>query len=190
MKQIYKDLCSGSSEKYWKNEGNNKRMQNYNKLSKSLKIVKQIIKLLIIIYFIILSTNSIFCLYDRLICCNNEVNLLSFVDFRKFLLDTYIATFIIFVFVVLYISRKKKDSLNNIINIFMISLLFLPVSILVVYNFVVLGSLMRSFYLLVVFSVVIFIINQLTNRIDKLYNLAVGNMEMNRKGDKKVCKEK
>ena len=49
---------------------------------------------------------------------------------------------------------------------------------------------MSSFYLLVVFVVVNLIINQLTNRIDKLYDVAVGNIEMNRKGDKKVCKGK
>ena len=49
---------------------------------------------------------------------------------------------------------------------------------------------MSSFYLLVVFSVVVIIINQLTNRIDKLYDIAVGSNETKDKGGKKICKVK
>ena len=105
-------------------------------------------------------------------------------------MDVYIATFIITSFVVLYFSRKQKYSFNKFIYIIVNSLLFLPVSALLIYNFVALGSLMSSFYLLVVFSVVVIIINQLTNRIDKLYNIAVGSNETKDKGGKKICKGK
>ena len=114
----------------------------------------------------------------------------NFVNFRGFILDVYIATFIITSFVVLYFSRKKNYSFMKVIYIIVNSLLFLPVSALLVYNFVILGSLMSSFYLLVVFSVVIFVINQLTTKIDKLYDIAVGNNEIKEKGGKKICKEK
>ena len=69
-------------------------------------------------------------------------------------------------------------------------LLFLPVSALLIYNFVELKSLMSSFYLLVVFSVLMIIINQLTNRIDRLYDIAVGSNEIKEKKGKKICKEK
>ena len=187
---MYEDLCSGSSEKYWRSEGNNKRMRSYHKLSEILKITKNILLIGLAIYCVILATNSIFCLHDKFICCDTEISILSFINFRNFVLDIYIATFIIALFVVLYFSRKQKYSMKQVINVIANSLLFLPVSSLLVYNFVVLGSLMSSFYLLVVFVVVNLIINQLTNRIDKLYDVAVGNIEMNRKGDKKVCKGK
>ena len=69
------------------------------------------------------------------------------------------------------------------------NLLFLPISALLIYNFVVLGSLMTNFYLLVVFVVIMFIINQLTTRVDKLYSIAVGEVNENRKGENKVCKK-
>ena len=72
----------------------------------------------------------------------------------------------------------------------MSGLLFLPVSALLIYNFVALKSLMSSFYLLVVFSVLMIIINQLTNRIDRLYDIAVGSNEIKEKKGKKICKEK
>ena len=187
---MFKDLYGGSSEKYWKNEGNNKRMRNYCKLSKILKIVKFILIFALALYCIMLSSDSIFCLYDKLICCDTNINLLNFIDFKKFVIDIYIVTFIISLFVVLYYGRKQKYSLKKIIFIILNSLTFLPIAVLLVYNFVVLGSLMSSFYLLVVFSVVIFIINQLTSRIDRLFEIAVGSIEINGKGDKKVCKGK
>ena len=183
-------MCSGSSEKYWRDEGNNKRMRSYHKVSKILNILKYILIVGLAFYFVVLATNSIYCLFDRYVCCNNEISLLSFIDFKGFVLDVYIATFIITSFVVLYFSRKQKYSFNKFIYIIVNSLLFLPVSALLIYNFVALGSLMSSFYLLVVFSVVVIIINQLTNRIDKLYNIAVGSNETKDKGGKKICKGK
>lgn len=71
-------------------------------------------------------------------------------------------------------------------------LLFLPISALLTYNFMLLGSLMRSFYLVVAVAVVIFFIESLAKRIDRLYELAVGSTDenKNRKGDNKVCKKK
>ena len=98
-------MCSESSEKYWCDEGNNKRMRSYYKLSKILKVIKYLLILGLILYFIILATNSIFCLFDKYICCEKELTLLSYVDFKKFILDIYIVTFIITLFVVLYLSR-------------------------------------------------------------------------------------
>lgn len=183
-------MCSESSEKYWCDEGNNKRMRTYYKLSKILKIIKCLLILGLILYCIILTTNSIFCLFDKYICCEKELTLLSYVDFKKFILDIYIVTFIITLFVVLYLSRKQRYSLNKIFCILVSSLLFLPVSALLIYNFVALKSLMSSFYLLVVFSVLMTIINQLTNRIDRLYDIAVGSNEIKERKGKKICKEK
>ncbi len=189
MKQVLKDLCSGSSEKYWKDEGNNRRMRKYHKLSKILKIVRYILISALVIYILRISTNSLICLFDRMTCCNNELTLLSLIDFKEFIYDVYIATFIIASFVVFYIIRSKKYSLKEVAILLMEILLILPVSVLLVYNFVILDSFMRCFYLLVVFSVVMILINQLTNRIDRLYDIAVGSIQLNRKGDK-VCKGK
>lgn len=68
-------------------------------------------------------------------------------------------------------------------------LLFLPVSALLIYNFVTLKSLMSSFYLLVVFSILMIIINQLTNRIDRLYNIAVGSNEIKKRKERKYARK-
>lgn len=162
-------------------------MRKYHKFSEILRIVRYILILSLVIYILVICTNSLIYLFDRTVHYNNELNISSLIDFKKFIVDVYIATTIIASFVVFYISRLKKCSLNKNIFLLMNTLLILPVSVLLIYNFVVLGSFMRCFYLLVVFSVVMIIINQLTNRIDKLYDIAVG--QINRKGDK-VCKGK
>ncbi|MBE5820839.1 MAG: hypothetical protein E7310_08610 [Clostridiales bacterium] len=186
---MYKDLCSGSSEQYWREEGNNKRMRNYHKISEVLKIFKYVLMIALTFYCVVICTNSLFCLYDKFICCDEVIDLLTFINFKDFVLDIYIATFIITSFVVLYFGRKNKYSRKKFISILMNNLLFLPISALLIYNFVVLGSLMTNFYLLVVFVVIMFIINQLTTRVDKLYSIAVGEVNENRKGDNKVCKK-
>ena len=112
--------------------------------------------------------------------------------FKKFVYDTYIITFIMSLFVVLYVSRKRKYSLKKIVLIMIKGLLFLPISSLLTYNFVMLGSLMRSFYLAVIIAVLVFAIDFLIKRIDSLYDLAVGSTDVNknRKGESKVCKKK
>lgn len=182
-------MYSRSSEKYWSSEGNNKRMRNYHKVSIGLKILKYILMIAITFYCVVICTNSLFCLYDKMLCCDSAIDLLTFINFKDFVLDIYIATFIIISFVVLYFGRKENYSTKKFIQILMNSLLFLPVSALLIYNFVVLGSLMLNFYLLVIFVVMIFIVNQLESRIDKLYNIAVGEVRENRKGENKICKK-
>lgn len=51
---------------------------------------------------------------------------------------------------------------------------------------------MSSFYLLVLYVVVTSVIGFVSKRIDTLYDIAVGSVEVNknRKGDKKLCKGK
>lgn len=192
VKQFYEDLYSSSSEKYWCNEGNNKRMRIYHKVSTIIKIIKNVFMLGLIIYCLYLSTNTIFCLFDRMNCCNAAQIQTSLVDLKKIVFDTYAITFIMMLFVVFYFSRKNKYSIKKISSMIAEGLLFLPISALLTYNFMLLGSLMRSFYLVVAVAVVIFFIESLAKRIDRLYELAVGSTDenKNRKGDNKVCKKK
>lgn len=171
-------------------------MRSYHKLSIVLKNIKYVLLLGVIIYCLYLSTNTIFCLFDKLGCCNDELTLLSMIDLRKFVFNTYTITFIMMLFVVLYYGKRNKLSMKKIIAIIGMSLLFLPISALLNYNFMILGSLMCSFYLFVVTVVIVLSIDFIRNKIDKLYELAVGGKEevnevdKNRKGDNKKCKRK
>lgn len=171
-------------------------MQTYHKLSIIMKYLKIILILLIIVYCLYLSTNTIFCLFDRLACCNNDVSLANLIDLRKFVFNTYIITFVMMLFIVTYFGRKNRLNCNNIIKSFIKTILFLPISALLNYNFMILGSLMSSFYLVVVVAVIIISIDFVSKRIDRLYDVAVNGKEVkevvdkNGKGDNKKCKKK
>lgn len=171
-------------------------MRNYHKLSFVLKIIKSLLLLIVIGYCLYLSTDTIFCLFDRLNCCKNEIAILNLLNFKKMIINNYIITFVMMLFVVFYYGRKNKLSIKRLFSIINLSLLFLPISSLLNYNFMILGSLMCSFYLFVVILVVVLIIDFIKNRIDKLYNVAVGSNEevndvyKNRKGENKKCKKK
>lgn len=196
VKQFYKDLFSSSCEDYWSDEGNNKRMQNYHKLSITLKYIKYLLILGLIIYGVYLSTNTIFCLFDKMICCDNDMILLSLINIKKFVFNTYIMTFVIFLFLVVYFGIRRKLNLKQILKLILVSLTFLPMSALLNYNFMILGSLMRSFYLVVVVAVIILSIDYILKRINRLYDLAVNEtavnivVNKNGKGDNRKCKKK
>lgn len=196
IKQFYRDLFNSSAEEYWKDEGNNKRMQFYHKLSIIMKYLKVVLIFLIIIYCLYLSTNTIFSIFDNFNCLNNNANLIKLIDLRKFVLNTYIITFVIMMFLVVYYGKKNNLNCKNIINTLIKSILFLPCSALLNYNFMILGSLMRSFYLVVVVAVIILSIDYILKRINRLYDLAVNGtavnivVNKNGKGDNKKCKKK
>ena len=196
IKQFYRDLFNSSAEEYWKDEGNNKRMQFYHKLSIIMKYLKVVLIFLIIIYCLYLSTNTIFSIFDNFNCLNNNANLIKLIDLRKFVLNTYIITFVIMMFLVVYYGKKNNLNCKNIINTLIKSILFLPCSALLNYNFMILGSLMRSFYLVVVVAVIILSIDYILKRINRLYDLAVNEtavnivVNKNGKGDNKKCKKK
>ncbi len=196
IKQFYRDLFNSSAEEYWKDEGNNKRMQFYHKLSIIMKSLKVVLIFLIIIYCLYLSTNTIFSIFDNFNCLNNNANLIKLIDLRKFVLNTYIITFVIMMFLVVYYGKKNNLNCKNIINTLIKSILFLPCSALLNYNFMILGSLMRSFYLVVVVAVIILSIDYILKRINRLYDLAVNGtavnivVNKNGKGDNKKCKKK
>lgn len=182
---------SSSSEKYWSEEGNNKRMQSYYKFSKYLNVFDHIITLILMLYILYLCTTSLFCLFDKITCCNN-MEILNQLNFKTMVFNTYKITFIITVLLVIYYSRKNKYTVKKVISSIFNGLLFLPISVLLIYNCMMLGSLMRSFYLLVVFVVITFVTNSISSRINNLHDIAVGSIEVekNRKGDKKLCKGK
>ncbi len=168
-------------------------MQDYHKFSIVMKYLKFILVLLLLVYCLYLSTNTMFCLFDRLLCSNNDVSLANLINLKKFVFDTYIITFVMMLFVVIYFGRKNKLNCNSIIKAFIKMIIFLPISALLNYNFLILGSLMSSFYLVMAVVVIIISIDFLSKKIDRLYYVAINGkkvVDKNGKGDNKKCKKK
>lgn len=176
LKQFYTDLYDRSAMEYWKDEGNNKRMQKYHKISNILKVVKQIMFLLTAFIFVNLITQSLIYLTSV-----NVININKFIDF---ILDIYNICLITLVFVITLIAIKKKNvkDTKEIIMMFICGILLIPEIVLLIIHFAVFSSLMSSFYYLVVTVAMILIINSITVRIDKLYELATGENELKTKG--------
>lgn len=176
LKQFYTDLYDRSAMEYWKDEGNNKRMQKYHKISNILKVVKQIMFLLTAFIFVNLVTQSLIYLTSV-----NVININKFIDF---ILDIYNICLITLVFVITLIAIKKKNvkDTKEIIMMFICGILLIPEIVLLIIHFAVFSSLMSSFYYLVVTVAMILIINSITVRIDKLYELATGENELKTKG--------
>lgn len=164
-------------------------MQNYHKLSKILKILNNILAFLLVLYLLVLCTNSLFYLFR--FSYYDSIDIVKLLDYKSFVFNIYIITFISLLLLMGYYNHKKSYPIKKIISTIFNGMLFLPISVLMIYNFMFLGNLMISFYLIVIFIVVTFVINLITKRIDTLYSIAVGSNEVNknRKGDKK-CKDK
>lgn len=176
LKQFYTDLYDRSAMEYWKGEGNNKMMQKYHKISNILKVVKQIMFLLTAFIFVNLITQSLIYLTSV-----NVININKFIDF---ILNIYNICLITLVFVIILIAIKKKNvkDTKEIIMMFICGILLIPEIVLLIIHFAVFSSLMSSFYYLVVTVAMILIINSITVRIDKLYELATGENELKTKG--------
>ena len=125
-------------------------MQNYFKLSKILKVINKLLIFALVVYCISLSTNSLIHLWNN----SNYAFLQKIEDFKTFLINTYIITFVVSLFIIGFASYKYKYSIEMIYKLIILSLLLLPIAVLINYNFNLLNSFMSSFYLIVVLAVV------------------------------------
>lgn len=155
-------------------------------------MIKRLLLVGLVIYYLSLSTNTLLCLLSKSSNLIGKIDIVRLADFKRFVYNTYSITFIMMLFIILYYSRKNKYQIKKIASIIAEGLLFLPISALVVYNFMITGSLMGSFYFTVIIAVLVLFIDSIANRIDRLYEIAVGSAEVseNRKGDNKKCKKK
>ena len=183
LKQFYKDLYDSSAMEYWKDEGNNKRMQTYHKISNLLKILRTFILMVSIFIFILLITQSIIYL--------SGVTIFNMDMIIHLITDVYNVMIIMLIFGLVFMIIKKKLNEKELLTMFAIGFLLLPEVVLLVVHFAVFGSFMFSFYYMVILIIIMILIGHFITRIDELYNIATGSNELKMKGkDKKKCKVK
>ena len=100
---------------------------------------------------------SIFCTKLSTDSLYNIFEIGLFVNIKKYISNIYIIIFVIEILMIINYVTKNKCNLNRVIMLIVKAIIFLPISILLIYNFLLLESLMSSFYLLVVFVVVLYI---------------------------------
>lgn len=158
---------------YWKDEGNNKRMQTYHKISNLLKVLRIFILMFSLFIFVLLITQSIIYLSGVTIF---NVNMII-----HLITDVYNVMIIMLIFGSIFMIIKKKLNEKELLIMFVIGFLLLPEIILLVVHFAVFGSFMFSFYYMVILIIVMILINHLITRIDELYNIATGSNELKMK---------
>ena len=158
---------------YWKDEGNNKRMQTYHKISNLLKVLRIFILMFSLFIFVLLITQSIIYL-SRITIFN--VNMII-----HLITDVYNVMIIMLIFGLIFMIIKKKLNEKELLIMFLIGFLLLPEILLLVVHFAVFGSFMFSFYYMVILIIVMILINHLITRIDELYNIATGSNELKMK---------
>lgn len=158
---------------YWKDEGNNKRMQTYHKISNLLKVLRIFILMFSLFIFVLLITQSIIYLSGVTIF---NVNMII-----HLITDVYNVMIIILIFGLIFMIIKKKLNEKELLIMFVIGFLLLPEILLLIVHFAVFGSFMFSFYYMVILIIVMILINHLITRIDELYNIATGSNELKMK---------
>jgi len=72
---MYEDLKRKDAVDYWKNEGNNKRMQQYYKIQNGLRIIRWILAMILVIHILKLVSMSIITLCTELELPSNLIQL-------------------------------------------------------------------------------------------------------------------
>lgn len=178
---MYEDLRRKDAVDYWKNEGNNKRMQQYYKIQNGLRIIRWILAMILVIHILKLVSTSIITLCTELELPSNLIQLSN----STWIINTYKISIIVILLSLLF-YKNKNYSIEKLGYIFLGSLLVIPLIVLMIFHFAVLGSLMSSFYLVVLFVVIILTISKVINRINVLYDAATKVVEnkTKRKGEK------
>ena len=178
---MYEDLRRKDAVDYWKNEGNNKRMQQYYKIQNGLRIIRWILVMILIIHVLKLVSTSLVTLCTKLELSDNLIQLNN----SSWIINIYKISIIIIMLSLLFYKRKNY-SFEKLGYTFLGSLLVIPLIVLMIFHFAVLGSLMSSFYLVVLFVVIILTINKVISRINVLYEKEkkVVENKTKRKGEK------
>lgn len=159
---MYSDVFSVNAEEYWKNEGNNKRMQKYHKFNGCLKEINFIFRWLVFGYFLVLATITIVYLAN-----GNEVPMLVGDIFQKYLC-IYFCGFIIACWLKklrILTQEKREEFLKKVI-------IAMPLIYLVIINVIHFNSLFVTLIILFVYLGIAYINSVLIERLDKIYEYA------------------
>ncbi len=159
---MYSDIFRFDAEEYWRNEGNNKRMQKYHKFNEYLKEITLLFSWLIFCYFLTLASMTIGNL------TNSNIGSILVGDIFQKYLCIYFCSFIISCWLtkLKIITREgRKDFLKKVI-------IAMPLIYLVGINILYFNSLFITLIILFVYLGITYINGILIERLDKIYEYA------------------
>ncbi len=139
-------------------------MRNYVKAGKILRILQLIFMLLIIIYLIFVSSVSIL----------NINNIKDIEKIKELLINVYQIGIVGIIVLNIVYYKTKKYSFDKLISNIIMSLAVLPLIALIMFYFDLIGHLMLSFWIFVVFLVVDLFINEFNKKVKHLHKVCIG----------------
>lgn len=189
----YNDIFGKNTTEYWYNEGCNKRMQKYKKVSNILIILQYILGLVFVLYLFWLALESLahlqigFNLCDKIICKDYLTIKMLLKDMIS-KLYCYLTCCIMAL--ILYHRYIGNLDVKKIYKWTVLFILICPLLILININFMIYSTKLLTFFISTMFIFIIFFINCLKNKINFLYDVSVGNfIQKESKEEVSVVKE-
>lgn len=172
----FNDLFRSDAQKYWKNEGNNKRMQKYYRIAGILKTIEYIFTISLFIYFTFLSTQMLIDLLNNATLSNilNDKFIRTNILINN-LLIFYSIIFAIFVSILICLLIKGKVGVAEIKRNIIIIIFLMPTIYLMFLSLQFPSNLIISILVLIIYNLLIHVINFLNNKIVSLYEIAIGS---------------
>ncbi len=162
LEQMYSDIFGVSKEEYWRNEGNNKRMQKYHNFAIGLKDVNVFIKWLMFGYFMFLATSTISYLSKGI------VEPIPTIDILQKYLCIYFCGFIITCWLI-KLGIVKYENRDEFLKKIIIAM---PLIYLAIINVIFLNNLLGILLIVFAFLGIIYINSSIVERLDTIYEYA------------------
>lgn len=189
----YNDIFGKNATEYWYNEGCNKRMQKYKKVSNILIILQYILGLIFVLYLFWLALKSLahlqigFNLCDKIIC-KESLTIKMLLNDMAGKLYCYLTCYLMVI--ILYHHYIGNLNIKKIYKYTVLFILICPLLILININFMIYSTKLLTFFISTMFIFIIFFINCLKNKINFLYDVSVGIfIQKESKEDVSVVKE-
>lgn len=181
FKLAYNDIFRRDAKEYWKDEGNNKRMQSYYKFVNILRKVKIVITLLFVMFITYQISNVIIRLINGFdVCSMTNCMEVAKSDIANNILIEIPMMVIMMGILLLGFCLKGFIKAKNYINIVILLIIITPTIYLlkfgIGYNMI---NAITFFVILILFITTSFLINWLYGSIMELYDVAVGKTESN-----------
>ena len=167
INQIKKDIFSSNAEEYWKNEGCNSRMINYIKVFRFFRIVRLFALFLVVAYIVYISSVSII------------LGVKSIDNPIKLLINIYQISFVGLILLSLINYKVRFDSLYYLINNIIKSCIVLPIIALIMFYFCLVGNLIMTFWIIILYFLFDFVMNEFNKRIFLLWAVSKGTEKNN-----------
>lgn len=181
LKLAYNDIFGKNAKNYWKDEGNNKRMQSYYKFANILGKVKIVMTLLFVMFITYQISKVIIGLINGFDVCSmtNCMEVVKSDIANNILIEIPMMIIMMGILLLGFCLKgfmKSKNYMNTILLLIIIAPIMYLLKFGIDYNMI---NAIMFFIILMLYISISFLINWVYGSIMDLYDVAVGKIELN-----------